>query len=207
MFWNRRLRHFLGFFVAAVLGLALTAAQGSARRQSEQPGPWCGGPLWRLLTLSDRDRGRVALRPRDTSIADLAALQPPPRIVARRTDDFQRHVWRLEVVVDRYRIGTDGEIALVLYSIPSGQYMNAYLANPACLSRTTRDRDKIAAARAAFTGHCPRVSPGWQLLGASVKIAGVGYWNPVRTTRGALSNGAELRPVTDLQIVAGCGAP
>jgi hypothetical protein len=33
----------------------------------------------------------------------------------------------------------------------------------------------------------------WQLLGATVVISGVGFWNPARTTRGALPNGAELR--------------
>lgn len=36
-------------------------------------------------------------------------------------------------------------------------------------------------------------------------ITGVGFWNPVKTTLGALGNGAELRPVTSLTLLEGCG--
>jgi hypothetical protein len=38
-----------------------------------------------------------------------------------------------------------------------------------------------------------------------VTITGVGFWNPVKTTLGALGNGAELRPVTSLTLLEGCG--
>jgi hypothetical protein len=48
-------------------------------------------------------------------------------------------------------------------------------------------------------------TPAWKLIGITVDIQGVGFWNPARTTRGALPNGAELRPVTGLTIVSGCG--
>lgn len=184
---------------------AATAASGSARLE---PGTWCGGYAWRVLTLSDPDRGKLSLRPRDTNIAQLASFKPPARIVqTRRSSWFQRRTWRLEVIVDRYRIGSDGEIALVLYDIPTGRYMNAYFANPHCLSAKTRDRRALVAARKVFTSHCPPVKSSWQLLGISAKITGVGYWNPVRTTRGALPNGAELRPIVGFQIVSGCGYP
>jgi hypothetical protein len=36
-------------------------------------------------------------------------------------------------------------------------------------------------------------------------MTGVGYWNPVATTLGALGNGAELRPVTGFKLINGCG--
>jgi hypothetical protein len=36
-------------------------------------------------------------------------------------------------------------------------------------------------------------------------LTGVGFWNPVKTTPGALKNGAELRPLTALSITQGCG--
>jgi hypothetical protein len=192
----------LAFVAAAV---AVLAAPGSARMRTEAPGPWCGGPLWRLLTLSDADRGRINLVPVDTDISTIAKLVPPKRIGAQRTTQFQKHAWRLEVVVDRYRIGSDGEIALVLYDIPSARYMNAYLPNPACLSARTPERRALVAARAELTQHCARVTPSWQLLGISARITGVGFWNPSRITKGALSNGAELRPIVDFQIVSGCG--
>jgi hypothetical protein len=197
----------LALVVVALAVLAATAAPGGAGRRSLRPGPWCGGPSWRLLTLSDPDRGKVVLKPTDTNIADLAELTPPARTGTRRATAFERHAWRLEVVIDRYRIGSDGEIALILYSIPQNLYMNAYLPNPHCLSGSSRDRAHMIAARKELTGHCAQVTSSWQLLGISAKITGVGYWNPRRDTRGALPNGAELRPVTDFEIVSGCGYP
>lgn len=209
-----RLRHrhrgsLLVLAAAAVAAIVSTAAPatGDAGRVSRPPGPWCGGPLWRLLTLSDADRKKVVLNPTDTNIADIAALEPPARIGPSRKTAFERHAWRLEVVVDRYRIGSDGEIALVLYSIPKNLYMNAYLPNPRCLPGNTRDRASMIAARRELTSHCAPVTSSWQLLGISAKITGVGFWNPRRDTRGALSNGAELRPIIDFQIVSGCGVP
>ena len=194
----------------AVLLLAACAAaaqrtQAAPHRARETPGPWCGGLLWRQMTFSDPDRSKVSLAPENTAIAKIAALATPGRITTARTTSFQRATWHLHAVVDRYRIASNGEIVLILFSIDSGLYMNAYLPNPRCLSDRTRERSAILAARKAFTSRCPVVTAAWQLLGATVDISGIGFWNPVRTTRGALPNGAELRPVTNLAIDFGCG--
>jgi hypothetical protein len=63
----------------------------------------------------------------------------------------------------------------------------------------------MLAARREFSSHCPPATAQWQLLGTTVQVGGVGFWNPSKTTRGALPTGAELRPLTDLRIVSGCG--
>jgi hypothetical protein len=68
-------------------------------------------------------------------------------------------------------------------------------------------REDIVAARQTLKAHCPRVTASWQLLGISVELEGVGFWNPSRSTKGALPNGAELRPITNLKIASGCGIP
>jgi hypothetical protein len=186
----------------AACGSAL-AARESAHRVS--PGRWCGGPRWRLMALSDADRKKVRLERAATSIPTIAAQQSPLVIGLRRLTPFELRSWRLQAVVDRYRIASNGEIILVLYDIPSGKYMDAYLPNPHCLGPRARDRTGMIAARAVFTDHCPSATTDWQLLGATVDVSGIGFWDPVRTTRGALPNGAELRPLTNLHIVAGCG--
>lgn len=111
----------------------------------------------------------------------------------------------MRTVVDRYRIASNGEIVLSLYSIESAQYINAYLPNPNCLGPDARDRTGMIAARRELTSHCPTVIAPWQLIGVTVDIGGVGFWNPTTTTRGALPNGAELRPLTNFKIVSGCG--
>jgi hypothetical protein len=190
--------------VGAIVACVLTATLSAAPDRPQIAGPACGGTLWRMLTFSDPGAGRVVLPRVPTTIAEIAKLKPPARI-ALRTTDFQQHVWRLDVVVDRYRIASNGEIALVLFSIDTAQYMNAYLANPRCLTKQTRDRTGIIAARKSFTSHCPHATASWQLLGASVDLAGVGYWNPSKATRGALPNGAELRPLTNFKLISGCG--
>jgi hypothetical protein len=157
------------------------------------------------MTLSDVDAKRVNLHARGTTIAEIGGRETPLRIVPRRASAFQQQVWRLHAVIDRYRIASNGEIVLILFSIDTGQFMDAYLPAEACLGRRARDRTGVLAARHELTSRCPQVTAAWQLLGITVDIGGVGFWNPVRTTRGALANGAELRPVTDLKVVTGCG--
>jgi hypothetical protein len=188
-----------------VLALAATAATVRAAPHAYGPGPRCGGTLWRLMTLSDPDRMRVDLHGADTSIPAIAALHPPLRITPYRTTQFQKHVWHLRAVVDRYRIASNGEIVLILFDIDSGRFMDAYIPAKACLGRDARDRTGILSARSQLTSRCPTVTWQWQLVGITVEIGGVGFWNPVKTTRGALPNGAELRPVTNLRVVTGCG--
>ena len=191
-------------FLLALLA-CVAAACASTARAAEAPGTWCGGTLWRLMTLSYPMRGVVTLGGTTTSIADIGSRKAPARAPRTRSTTFQRRVWHLRTVIDRYRIASNGEIVLVLYSIDSAQYMNAYLPNPHCLGAKARDRGGMIAARKQLTSHCPTVTPAWQLLGATVDLAGVGFWNPSRATRGALPNGAELRPVINLKIVNGCG--
>jgi hypothetical protein len=189
---------------ASIFALAALSAQ-AAPDVGPRPGTGCGGTLWRLMTLSDPDRYKVSLARRPTTIGDIAEI-PRPRVIGpRRTTAFQRQVWGLRAVVDRYRIATNGEIVLILYSIDTGQFMNAYLPAAQCLGPRSRDRTGMLAARASLTSKCPRVTAAWQLVGITVEVGGVGFWNPSTSTRGALKNGAELRPVTNLKVVTGCG--
>jgi hypothetical protein len=157
------------------------------------------------MTLSDSDRTKVNLHGTATTIADIAKLVPPQHIAAARTTAFQRRVWKLHAVIDRYRIASNGELVLILFNIPTGQYMDVYLPNPRCLGERARDRTGVIAARRQFMSHCDAVTSAWQLLGTTVDVAGVGFWNPSKRTRGALQNGAELRPLTNLRVVSGCG--
>ena len=192
---------------AALLAALLCAgaAASTATTGTESPGSWCGGRLWRLMTLSDSGRDAVNLHGEATTIARIAKLSPPEQIAPTRQTLFQRQVWRLHSVVDRYRIASNGEIVLILFSIDTGQYMNVYLPNPVCLGQRARDRSGMVSAREQLTSHCAPVTAAWQLLGATVDVAGTGFWNPSTQTRGALPNGAELRPLTNLRIVSGCG--
>lgn len=195
---------------AAVATAAATAFAVPARAHVQtfgaaKPGAWCGGSLWKLMTLSDTGRKSVDWTPKPTSIPEMSKLAPPQRVLASRSSSFQKQTWSETVVIERYRVQSNGEIALELFDIPSAMYMNAYMPNPQCLSSTTRGRAQIIAARTAFASVCPAATADWQMLGASATLTGVGFWNPVKTTLGALSNGAELRPVTGFTLINGCG--
>lgn len=157
------------------------------------------------MTLSDPQRSAVRWAPRPTSVPAIARLTPPGRFSAQRDSPFERQVWTVTLVIERYRMQSNGEIALELYDIPSATYMNAYMPDPSCLPATTRGRTQIIAARNAFTHACAKPPGYWWPLGASVQLSGVGYWNPARTTLGAVGNGAELRPVVGFKLVNGCG--
>ena len=63
----------------------------------------------------------------------------------------------------------------------------------------------MIAARNNFLSGCPAPTNDWQMLGATADLAGVGFFNPVKTTMGALKNGAELRPLLSVIISQGCG--
>jgi len=194
----------LAILAAFVFPLAVLTAQ-AAPENGPRPGTGCGGTLWRLMTLSDPDRRTVTLQRRPTTIGEIANRLGPQVIGTRRTTSFQRQVWGLRAVVDRYRIASNGEIVLILYSIDTAQFMNAYLPASQCLGPRARNRTGMLAARRELVSKCPRVMAAWQLVGITVEVGGVGFWNPSTSTRGALPNGAELRPVTNLKVVAGCG--
>jgi hypothetical protein len=200
---SQRSRSAIAALVAAVAAVAAFSAPAMAHTSA--PGTWCGGTEWRLMTMSDQDRSKVAWSPSQTSIGQIAKLASPARNPTRRSTGFQRRVWQLTAVIDRFRIASNGEIVLVLYDVPSAKYMNAYLPNPKCLSKQTRGRAEILAARKAITSDCQPVTKQWQFVGATVRLTGIGYWNPVRTTKGALPNGAELRPLIGFEPLQGCG--
>src|SRR6202008_1914013 len=118
MLAHRPRRALLVSALLAALGAAcMLAARSDAALDRQDPGTWCGGSLWRLMTLSDPDRMTVGLQGTPTTIADIAKRLTPGTIGPARTTKFQHHVWRLRAVIDRYRIASNGEIALILFSI------------------------------------------------------------------------------------------
>jgi hypothetical protein len=77
------------------------------------------------MTLSDRQRSTVKRTPALTSIPAISALTPPKRFPPRRNSPFQRQMWQMTLVIERYRLASNGEIIFELYDIPSSTYMNA----------------------------------------------------------------------------------
>lgn len=196
-------------FVLAAAAVAATVTAATALPAGARvaaPGPQCGGTLWKVMTLSDLGKKSVTWAPSGTTIPDVAKLTAPAKITTARSTAFQKHVWSLtKTIIERYRVASNGEIVLELFDVPTQTYMNAYLESPSCLLTTARGRGQMVAARNAFLSGCPAPTNDWQLLGATADLSGVGFFNPVKTTMGALKNGAELRPLLSVNITQGCG--
>lgn len=156
-----------------------------------------------MKTFSDRGRNGVRLTPRQTTIGSIAARPFPTPLPRARTTAFQRQTWEVVAQVVEYRL-VGNELRLILFD--HGDYMNAVIPAPACLSAATRGRIAIVQAWQRFGERCGRVTRSWQSQGAVVFIRGVGFWSSrFITRRGAAANGAELHPVTGFRAVAGCG--
>ena len=196
-------------FVLAVAAVAATIAAATALPAGARvsaPGPQCGGTLWKVMTLSDTAKKTVTWAPTVTTIPDVSKLIAPAKITTARSNSFQKHVWSLsKTIIERYRMASNGEIVLELFDINTQTYMNGYLEAPTCLPTAARGRGQMLTARNNFLSGCPAPTNNWQLLGATADMSGVGFFNPVKTTMGALKNGAELRPLVSMNITQGCG--
>jgi hypothetical protein len=190
-------------FIALILLAAGAAAATAAGKRSTAPSAaHCGGLTWRLKTLSDARRTKVALSPQLTTIGAIRDRKGPARPPTRRTTDFQLRTWEAPAQITSFRLDDTGSVRLVLFD--NGSYMNAVIPSPTCLSPRTRDRANIAAAWHVFVDKCGKATTSWQSLGAIFFVRGVGFWGPRASSRGGAPNGAELHPVTSLRIVAGC---
>jgi len=193
--------------VVAAAAAATIGRSAAVRPLAFKPGAvTCGGTLWRMKTFSDRERGRVDMKPRFTYISDIAKRPPPYPLPRSRRTGFQRQVYEVLAQITEYRL--DGnELRLVLYDARGGgAYMNAVVPLPGCLTKRTRSRKALATIWSTFFDTCGRPLRTWQPQGAVVFVDGVGFWSSrFKTRRGAALNGAELHPVTGLRSVAGCG--
>ena len=180
--------------VGAVAAFARTEAAPSASR--------CGGTTWRLKTLSDTGRKSVALSAKSTTIGDIVQRPYPRPVPTRRRTAFQRQNWEVVAQVTLFRM-EDAGLRLILFD--HGEYVNAVIPTPSCLSKVSRARSAMSAAWNAFRTKCTEhPTRDWQSLGAIVYVSGVGLWSERDGDRGAAPNGAELYPVTGFRIVAGC---
>ena len=142
------------------------------------------------------------MRPRQTTLHALgkpAAPHPTPR---RRRTAFQRQAWRVVAQITQFRLLPDGSIEFALYD--DNSYVRAGLPSPKCLTSSSRARRAILATRARFVARCGDPKPAAQDLGAVVTVTGVGFWSSRHLTSQAAPNGAELQPITNLQLIVGC---
>ena len=187
-------------FLSVVLGSIAATAPASG----EDSDKGCNVRLKGLKTLSDPERNRVILHPKNTTAAAINALARPHPTPTTRSTDFTRRVWRVTVQITAFKLEGDSAIHLVLFD--GGAYLTAEMPAPQCLPKKTRDRKAIVAARKKFETHCGKATNHWKPLGAVATISGVGFFDIPHTQEPHAANFAELHPVTGITFVSGCGA-
>jgi hypothetical protein len=193
----------VGTFALIFLAAGAAAAAAAGTHLSAPNAARCGGSTWRLKTFSDPQRRQVDVAPALTKLHDILARRGPGRELVRRATPFQRQVWGVYAQITKYKLDSTGSVRLVLYD--DNYYMNAVIPSPDCLSSQTRNRAEIAATWHLFTTKCGNPGPTWQSFGGILFVRGVGFWTQKQPlVRGTAPNGAELNPVTGLQVVAGC---
>jgi hypothetical protein len=187
--------------IALLIGsLTAAAATAESRTAASPSAATCGGSLWRMKTLSDPQRTLVRLTPATTTIGGIDKRPYPKPVPVRRRTHFQRQVWNVVSQITQYRLESGG-VRLVLFD--AGAYVNAVIPRPDCLSTKTRGRAQIVQAWQRFTT-CAHANAEWQSFGGVAYVGGVGFWAPRVHGRGQAGNGAELHPVTNIRVVAGC---
>jgi hypothetical protein len=191
-----------GIFALLFLAAGAAAAAAAGTHSSGPSAARCGGSTWRLKTFSDPQRRQVDVRADVTTLHDILARRGPGRAIARRATRFQFQAWGVYAQITKYRQDPDGSLRFVLYD--KNSYMNAVIPSPACLSKQTRARSDIEKAWQLFVTECGKPDTSWQEFGGILFVRGIGYWSNRQPLRGTAPNGAELHPVTGLQVVAGC---
>jgi hypothetical protein len=191
-----------GIFALIFLAAGAAAAAAAGTHLSAPTAARCGGSTWKLKTFSDVQRRQVDVKAQSTTLHDILQRRGPGRAVARRRTAFQLHAWGVYAQITKYKLDANGSVRLVLYDHNS--YMNAVIPSPTCLSSKTRDRAGIEAAWRLFVTKCGRPDPNWQAFGGVLYVSGIGFWTDKVDLRGTAPNGAELHPVTGLQVVVGC---
>jgi hypothetical protein len=190
----------VGTVLLAAAALATTAAP--ARINDTDKG--CNVRLKGLKTLSDPQRKRVNLHPKNTTLAAINALPQPYPTPKTRSTAFERQVWRVNVQITEFKLEGDSDIHLVMFG--DATYGIAEMPAAQCLPKKTRDRKAIIAARKRFTSSCGQPTNSWKQLGAVVSITGVGFFDIPHTQEPNATNFAELHPVTGFKVLSGCGA-
>ena len=192
----------VGTFALMFLAAGAAAAAAAGTHLSAPNAARCGGATWRLKTFSDPQRMQVDVGTQSTNLHAILARRGPGREPLLRMTPFQRQVWGVYAQITKYKLDSTGSVRLVLYD--DNAYMNAVIPAPDCLSSKTRNRADIAATWRLFTTKCGHPDSSWQSFGGVLFVRGIGFWTNRQPLRGTAPNGAELNPVTGLQVLTGC---
>lgn len=155
----------------------------------------CGTYRWAVKTASDG--AQLSPRPRDMTIAQLAALGRPAGPLTTRRPGTEQLQFRVTGQLKGVRLEPDGDYHILLAS--GQQVLVCEIPDPDCSGACSSPfRENYASARKAIDrllGHPPR--RGWSIPHSPtpIRLRGFGFFDKPHGVRGAAPNGIELHPV------------
>ena len=159
----------------------------------------CGVERWAVKTLSDADRERVNLRPVNTTIEALIAIQRPVGPLAGRADPVEVTVYQVEARLLWLFTEADNDYHLVLASPRDTTLtMIAEVPDPGCAGACASGFASVyAQVRQKLLDY---LNSPQSVARPLVRITGVGFFDYIHSQRGVAPNGIELHPVLAVEF-------
>jgi len=169
----------------------------------------CGVERWAVKTGTDAGASQVDLQhPKNTTIAELIALQPPQPLPSTRSSPTETTVFVVNATLTDYKFegGShgDSDYHLVLQD-EQGNTMIAEIPSPSCVGSNSLFADQIARTRAAFDSKLAAAS-SFQTADVPVRVTGVGMFDFPHGQHGAAPNHVEIHPVIGIEFNPTTGA-
>jgi hypothetical protein len=200
-------------FISIGPALALAALAVSvpsvtrAAKEREAPRAEPGTIRWAVKTAADHDAKTRDLKPAETTVEDLLALDRPVQLPRGGGQEYQElrmspaetTLWVLEADVVHYRLTKEGDYLLTLRG-EKGKTILAALPNPAFVDDSSPWKQRMTLARRIFEA---RFTPEPEQKNAKshALVTGFGYFNTEPARPGEAPNGFEIHPVTGLKFV------
>ena len=163
-------------------------------------GVHCGTERWAVKTLSDADRDLVHLRPVETTIEDLVALEAPShRPAFSRIAPTELTVYRVRARIGFFKQESDRDWHLVLMSpLDTTITMIAEIPDPECAGVCSSGfAERFATVRQVLFDRLNATGGERRPL---LWITGVAFFDFLHHQRGLAPNGIELHPVLAVEF-------
>jgi hypothetical protein len=164
----------------------------------------CGTERWSVKTLTDADRDKVNLAPKETTVGWLVSQDPPASLPADgRVAPVERQTYKVRALFVEYKLEADEDFHVVIADVEDpSKTMLAEIPSPDCDGACASGHsEEFRKARAIIMGLGDQVTP------VTLVVTGVGFFDFLHGQTGAAPSGIELHPVLKIELEPGSAAP
>jgi hypothetical protein len=167
-------------------------------------GVYCGTERWSVKTLSDADRDKVQLAPKEVTVGWLISQKPPAYLPAdQRVTPIETQTYKIRAFLVGYKLEEDQDFHVVVADVEDpSKTMIVEVPSPECAGACASGyAEELRRARAVITGLPEPVSP------VTIVVTGVGFFDFLHGQTGGAPNGIELHPVLKIELDSGSALP